>query len=114
MAAKVARHMNERIEKELYEAPREQRRCRGLAGSSPLAPTSSMSLASRRLANSPSFVEHDGLDAGALADEPEQPRFVAARIRLDEKTCVDQRGQVQLELLTADDSTDNHRRFLSI
>jgi len=34
-------------------------------------------------------VQHDRLDAGALANQAEQPRFAAAGVRLNKQACVD-------------------------
>ncbi len=57
------------------------------------------------------IVEDDGLDPGALGNEPQQPRLAAARIGLNEKSGIDQRREVKLQLLAADDLTDDYRRF---
>src|SRR6266849_8380408 len=53
-------------------------------------------------------VQHDGLDPGALCDQAKQPRFTAARIGLNEKAGIDQRREIELQLLTGDDLPDNH------
>src|SRR5229473_1172251 len=58
-------------------------------------------------------IQYDGLNPGALRDEAQQPRLTAARIRLNEKAGVDQRGKIEFQLSTADDLPDVHRRFRS-
>src|SRR5712692_6713142 len=56
-------------------------------------------------------IQYDGLNPGALRDEAQQPRLTAARIGLNEKAGIDQRREIELQLLTADDLPDNHGLF---
>jgi len=37
-------------------------------------------------------VQHNSLDSGALGNQPQQPRFAAAGVRLNKQLSVDQRG----------------------
>jgi hypothetical protein len=65
-----------------------------------------------RLAQAGKFsliVEHNRLDASAFGYETEQPRFAAARIRLDEEASVDQSWQVTFEPSVPDNLSDDHR-----
>src|SRR6516225_8671098 len=57
----------------------------------------------------PLVVENNGLNAGAFGYETEQPRLAAARIRLNEKSGVNQCGQVTFELPIVDNLSDDHR-----
>jgi hypothetical protein len=45
------------------------------------------------------IIEDDGLDTGALGNEPQEPRLAATRISLNEKARVDQRRKVELSFL---------------
>jgi hypothetical protein len=59
------------------------------------------------------IIEDDGLDTGALGNEPQEPRLAATRISLNEKARVDQRRKVELKLLTTDDLSNDHRHSLT-
>jgi len=65
-----------------------------------------------RLAQAGKFsliVEHNRLDASAFGYETEQPRFAAARIRLDEEAGINQCRQVTFEPLPVNNVSDDHR-----
>src|SRR5712691_684375 len=131
---KLARQVDERLEKELYELAalrqlklveidyrrnlvldKPAREQRGLARISRQLAASAHQQHVHGLAQACKFaliVQDDGLNARAFGDEPEQPRLATARVSLNEKSRVDQRGEVKLQLLTTDDLADNHRRFL--
>ena len=130
---KLARQVDERFQEEFYEAPavrqlefveihdrgnlvfeqspRKQRRVARIRGQ--LAAGADQQHVDRfaQTCELALVVENDGLDPGALGNQTEQPRLAAAGIGLNEEPGVDQCGEVELQLRTVNDLTDDHRRF---